>query len=71
MLDERVRTVLERLEAEDAAEREQGLPQGVRARSVARTPRRRAHPRLQLRPGVSIQRYVSALNATVRPRTST
>lgn len=37
MLDERVRTVLERLEAEDAAEREQGLPQGVRARSVART----------------------------------
>ena len=37
MLDERVRTVLERLEAEDTAEREQGLPQGVRARSVART----------------------------------
>ncbi|MGH2932918.1 MAG: O-methyltransferase [Gaiellaceae bacterium] len=37
MLDDRVRAVLERLEAEDAAEREQGLPQEVRARSVART----------------------------------
>jgi caffeoyl-CoA O-methyltransferase len=37
VLDERIRTVLERLEAEDAAEREQGLPQDVRARSVART----------------------------------
>ena len=37
MLDERVRAVLARLEAEDAAEREQGLPQAVRSRQVART----------------------------------
>jgi predicted O-methyltransferase YrrM len=37
MLDDRVRAVLERLEAEDAAEREQGLPQDVRARAIAAT----------------------------------
>ena len=37
MLDDRVRAVLERLEREDAAEREQGLPSAVRARAVART----------------------------------
>ncbi|HZS24669.1 MAG TPA: class I SAM-dependent methyltransferase [Gaiellaceae bacterium] len=37
MLDERVRAVLERLEREDAAEREQGLPAAVRSRQVART----------------------------------
>ncbi|HEU4942410.1 MAG TPA: class I SAM-dependent methyltransferase [Gaiellaceae bacterium] len=37
MLDDRVRAVLGRLEAEDAAEREQGLPQELRARQVART----------------------------------
>ncbi|HET7855493.1 MAG TPA: class I SAM-dependent methyltransferase [Gaiellaceae bacterium] len=37
MLDDRVRAVLERLEAEDAAEREQGLPSELRSRQVART----------------------------------
>jgi predicted O-methyltransferase YrrM len=37
MLDERVRTVLERLAAEDAAERAQGLPSAVRARAVVPT----------------------------------
>ena len=37
MLDERVRAVLERLEREDAAEREQGVPREQRARSVAPT----------------------------------
>jgi caffeoyl-CoA O-methyltransferase len=36
MLDERVRAVLERLEAEDADERERGLPPSERARQVAR-----------------------------------
>ncbi|HTZ06806.1 MAG TPA: class I SAM-dependent methyltransferase [Gaiellaceae bacterium] len=37
MLDDRVRAVLARLEAEDAAEREQGLPSAVRSRAVAPT----------------------------------
>ena len=37
MLDERVRAVLERLEREDAGERERGLPSSQRARQVART----------------------------------
>jgi predicted O-methyltransferase YrrM len=37
MLDDRVRTVLERLEQEDADEREQGLPSAERSRAVART----------------------------------
>lgn len=37
MLDDRVRTVLDRLSAEDAAERAQGLPQAVRSRAVAPT----------------------------------
>ncbi len=37
MLDDRVRAVLERLEREDAAEREQGLPREQRARSVEPT----------------------------------
>jgi predicted O-methyltransferase YrrM len=37
VLDDRVRAVLERLEAEDAREREQGLPAAQRARQVART----------------------------------
>lgn len=37
MLDDRIRAVLARLEAEDAAEREQRLPQEVRARQVAPT----------------------------------
>ena len=37
MLDDRVRAVLERLEREDAEEREQGLPSAQRARQVART----------------------------------
>jgi predicted O-methyltransferase YrrM len=37
MLDDRVRTVLERLEREDAEEREQGLPSAERSRAVART----------------------------------
>jgi predicted O-methyltransferase YrrM len=37
MLDERVRSVLRRLEAEDAAERERGLPAAERSRAVART----------------------------------
>ena len=37
MLDERVRAVLERLEGEDAREREQGVPAAQRARQVART----------------------------------
>jgi caffeoyl-CoA O-methyltransferase len=37
MLDDRVRTVLARLEQEDAAEREQGLPAAERSRQVART----------------------------------
>jgi predicted O-methyltransferase YrrM len=36
MLDERVRSVLQRLEAEDAAERERGLPAAERSRAVAR-----------------------------------
>jgi caffeoyl-CoA O-methyltransferase len=37
MLDDRVRAVLERLEREDAEERERGLPPGERSRAVART----------------------------------
>ncbi len=37
MLDDRVRTVLERLAAEDADERAQGLAQAVRSRAVAAT----------------------------------
>jgi caffeoyl-CoA O-methyltransferase len=37
VLDDRVRAVLERLEREDAAEREQGLPAAERSRQVART----------------------------------
>lgn len=37
MLDDRVRSVLERLEREDAAERERGLPPSERSRQVART----------------------------------
>jgi len=37
MLDDRVRAVLARLEAEDAREREQGAPRELRARQVART----------------------------------
>jgi predicted O-methyltransferase YrrM len=37
MLDDRVRAVLERLEREDAAEREAGLPAGERSRAVAPT----------------------------------
>ena len=37
MLDDRVREVLQRLEGEDAREREQGVPAAQRARQVART----------------------------------
>src|SRR3954454_6531344 len=37
MLDDRVRGVLERLEREDADERDRGLPASERARQVART----------------------------------
>jgi predicted O-methyltransferase YrrM len=37
VLDDRVRTVLERLEREDAAERAQGLPAAERSRQVERT----------------------------------
>jgi predicted O-methyltransferase YrrM len=37
VLDERVRAVLARLEAEDADERARGLPPGERSRQVART----------------------------------
>jgi predicted O-methyltransferase YrrM len=37
MLDSRVRAVLERLETEDAEERERGVPPGQRSRAVART----------------------------------
>ena len=37
MLDDRVRAVLDRLEREDAAELEQGLPAAERSRQVART----------------------------------
>jgi predicted O-methyltransferase YrrM len=37
VLDDRIRAVLARLEAEDAEERAQGLPQAVRARAVAPT----------------------------------
>ena len=37
MLDDRVRAVLARLEAEDAREREEGVPRELRARQVART----------------------------------
>jgi predicted O-methyltransferase YrrM len=37
VLDDRVRAVLARLEAEDASEREQGVPREQRARQVART----------------------------------
>jgi predicted O-methyltransferase YrrM len=37
MLDDRVRAVLDRLEREDATEREQGLPAAERSRQVART----------------------------------
>jgi len=37
MLDDRVRSVLERLEREDTAEREAGLPAAERARQVVRT----------------------------------
>src|SRR5256714_13649069 len=37
MLGDRVRAVLERLEREDAAERERGLPVSERSRQIART----------------------------------
>jgi predicted O-methyltransferase YrrM len=37
VIDERIRAVLARLEEEDRAEREAGLPSGQRARQVART----------------------------------
>jgi predicted O-methyltransferase YrrM len=37
VLDERVRSVLDRLEQEDAAERAEGVPREQRARQVART----------------------------------
>src|SRR5262245_52941592 len=37
MLDSKVRTVLARLEAEDAEERAQNLPQAVRSRAVSPT----------------------------------
>jgi predicted O-methyltransferase YrrM len=37
VLDDRVRAVLDRLEREDAAEREQGLPAAERSRQVARS----------------------------------
>jgi predicted O-methyltransferase YrrM len=37
MLDDKVRTVLARLEAEDAQEREEGVPREQRARQVARS----------------------------------
>jgi caffeoyl-CoA O-methyltransferase len=37
MLDEQVRAVLARLEAEDAKEREEGVPRGQRARQVERS----------------------------------
>ena len=37
MLDDRVRAVLERLQAEDAGERERGLPAAERSRAVAPT----------------------------------
>src|SRR5213083_86127 len=37
MLDDRVKAVLERLEQEDSAERELGLPAEVRARAIAPT----------------------------------
>jgi predicted O-methyltransferase YrrM len=37
MLDDRVRSVLQRLEREDAEEREQGVPASQRSRAVART----------------------------------
>jgi predicted O-methyltransferase YrrM len=37
VLDDRVRAVLQRLEAEDAEERERGLPPAERSRQVART----------------------------------
>ncbi len=37
MLDDRVRAVLARLEAEDADERERGVPTSERARQIART----------------------------------
>jgi predicted O-methyltransferase YrrM len=37
MLDDRVRSVMQRLEEEDRLEREQGLPSSVRARAVAVT----------------------------------
>ncbi|MBA3736573.1 MAG: class I SAM-dependent methyltransferase [Actinobacteria bacterium] len=37
MLDDRLRSVLQRLETEDAAERERGLPPAERSRAVART----------------------------------
>ena len=37
MLDDRIRSVLARLEAEDAEERRQGLPSAVRSRQVAET----------------------------------
>ena len=37
MLDDKIRAVLARLEAEDATEREEGVPREQRARQVART----------------------------------
>src|SRR5436190_22535503 len=37
MLDDRVRAVLERLEREDAGERDRGVPAAERSRQVART----------------------------------
>ncbi len=51
MLDERVRTVLARLEAEDADERARGLPSSQRSRQVAATTGRFLFAVVASRPG--------------------
>ena len=54
MLDERVRTVLARLEAEDADERARGLPSAQRSRQVAPTTGRFLFALVASRPGARV-----------------
>ena len=54
MLDERVRTVLARLEAEDADERARGLPAAQRSRQVAATTGRFLFTLVASRPGCRV-----------------
>jgi predicted O-methyltransferase YrrM len=54
MLDERVRSVLTRLEGEDADERERGLPAAQRSRQVAPTTGRFLFALVAARPGARV-----------------